>query len=99
MGPVETAPFYAIRVDLGDLGSKGGLKADARARVMREDGSPIEGLYAVGNSAGAPFGDCYPGSGGTLGPATVFAFIAANDIAYRARLNAGGAAREVAATS
>jgi 3-oxosteroid 1-dehydrogenase len=88
MAPVETAPFYAIRIDLGDLGSKGGLKADADARVMRDGGGVIEGLYAVGNSAGAPFGDCYPGSGGTLGPATVFAFIAANDIARRARRNA-----------
>jgi len=90
MAPLETAPYYAIRVDLGDLGSKGGLKADSHARVMRPDGSAIDGLYAIGNSAGAPFGDCYPGSGGTLGPATVFAFVAANDIAHRARLNDGG---------
>jgi 3-oxosteroid 1-dehydrogenase len=87
MGPVEVPPFYAIRIDLGDLGSKGGLKADSHARVMRPDGSTIAGLYAVGNSAGAPFGDCYPGAGGTLGPATVFAFIAANHIAQRARRN------------
>ena len=52
---------------------------------MKPDGDVIEGLYAVGNSAGAPFGDCYPGAGGTLGPATVFAFIAANDLVERAR--------------
>jgi 3-oxosteroid 1-dehydrogenase len=97
MGPVEVGPFYAIRIDLGDLGSKGGLKADASARVMRDDGSTIDGLYAVGNSAGAPFGDCYPGAGGTLGPATVFGFVAANDIAREARRNeaGGGAARSV----
>jgi 3-oxosteroid 1-dehydrogenase len=97
MGPVEVGPFYAIRIDLGDLGSKGGLKADPNARVMRADGSTIDGLYAVGNSAGAPFGDCYPGAGGTLGPATVFGFIAANDIARQARRNAAGegAARSV----
>ncbi len=87
LGPVERAPFYAIRIHLGDLGSKGGLKADAKARVMKADGGIIEGLYAIGNSAGAPFGDCYPGSGGTLGPATVFAFVAANDIAQQARRN------------
>jgi 3-oxosteroid 1-dehydrogenase len=97
MAPVETAPFYAIRIDLGDLGSKGGLKADPHARVMAEDGSTIEGLYAVGNSAGAPFGDCYPGAGGTIGPATVFAYIAANDIAQRARLNAGGSLADATA--
>ncbi len=87
IGPVDIAPNYAIRVDLGDLGSKGGLKADAKAPVMEEDGSIIDGLYAIGNSAGAPFGDCYPRSVGTLGPATVFAFVAANDIARRARRN------------
>jgi 3-oxosteroid 1-dehydrogenase len=90
LGPVETAPFYAIRIDLGDLGSKGGLKADTKARVMKEDGGVIEGLYAVGNSSGAPFGDCYPGAGGTLGPAMVFAFVAANDIAERARPRSNG---------
>jgi 3-oxosteroid 1-dehydrogenase len=84
LGSIERPPYYAVRIDLGDLGSKGGLKADAAARVLRDDGSTIEGLYAVGNSAGSPFGDCYPGSGGTLGPATVFAFVAANDIANRA---------------
>jgi 3-oxosteroid 1-dehydrogenase len=81
MGPIEKAPFYALRIDLGDLGTKGGLKADASARLLREDGSVIDGLYAVGNCAGSPFGDCYPGAGGTLAPAAVFAFIAANDIA------------------
>jgi 3-oxosteroid 1-dehydrogenase len=88
LAAIETPPFYAIRIDLGDLGSKGGLKADPRARVMKPDGGVIDGLYAVGNSAGAPFGDCYPGAGGTLGPATVFAFVAANDIAQRAGRNA-----------
>ncbi len=84
LGSVEKAPFYAVRVDLGDLGSKGGLKAGADARVLRPDDTPIDGLYAVGNSAGSPFGDCYPGAGATLGAGTVFAFIAANDIARRA---------------
>ena len=49
--------------------------------MIAEDGGVIDGLYAVGNRAGAPFGDCYPGAGGTLGPAMVFAFVAANDIA------------------
>jgi 3-oxosteroid 1-dehydrogenase len=83
LGPIEKAPFYAIRVELGDLGSKGGLKADARARVLREDGSAIGGLYVAGNSAGSPFGDCYPGAGGTLAPAAVFAFVAVNDVAAK----------------
>jgi 3-oxosteroid 1-dehydrogenase len=69
---------------LGDLGTKGGLKADEHARVLDRRGDPIPGLYAAGNSSGSAFGNCYPGAGGTLGPALTFAYIAANDIATRA---------------
>jgi 3-oxosteroid 1-dehydrogenase len=84
LGPIETAPFYAVPINLGDLGTKGGLKADARARVLRADGQPIPNLYAAGNASGSPFGNCYPGAGGTLGPALTFGYVAANDIAARA---------------
>ncbi len=83
LGAIEKPPYYAVPINLGDLGTKGGLKADAKARVVREDGSPIPGLYAAGNATGSPFGGCYPGAGGTIGPAMVFGFIAANDIARR----------------
>jgi 3-oxosteroid 1-dehydrogenase len=71
-------------MDLGDLGTKGGLKADQYARVLDRHRDPIPGLYAAGNSSGSAFGNCYPGAGGTLGPALTFAYIAANDIAMRA---------------
>ena len=81
LGPIEAPPYYAIRMDLGDLGTKGGLKADEYARVLDRQGHPIPGLYAAGNSSASVFGNCYPGSGGTLGPALTFAFIAANNIA------------------
>lgn len=65
-------------------GAKGGLKCDAAARVLDQKGAPIGQLYAVGNQAGTPFGDIYPGAGATIGPALTFAFAAANDIAKRA---------------
>ncbi len=87
LGRVSDAPFYAVQIDLGDLGTKGGLKTDRHARVLSKDGIAIEGLYAVGNCSGSPFGNCYPGGGGTLGPAIVFSYLAANHIAERARLN------------
>ncbi len=87
LGRVEAPPFYAVKIDLGDLGTKGGLKTDSDARVLNTEGATIEGLYAVGNSAGSPFGDCYPGGGGTLGPATIFAYIAARHIAAGAGKN------------
>ena len=84
LGSVEAPPFYAIRIDLGDLGSKGGLKVDGEARVIAKSGQPIAGLYAVGNCAASPFANCYPGSGGTIGPAMTFGYIAASHIAGRA---------------
>jgi 3-oxosteroid 1-dehydrogenase len=83
LGPLDTAPYYAVPVNNGDLGTKGGIKADARARVLDGKGRPIPGLYAAGNCSGNPFGDCYPGAGGTIGPAMTFGFVAANDIAER----------------
>jgi 3-oxosteroid 1-dehydrogenase len=83
LGRIVTAPFYAVPINLGDLGTKGGLKADARARVLDGNGQPIPGLYAAGNASGTPFGNCYPGAGATIGPAMTFGFVAANDIATR----------------
>lgn len=85
LGTLEEAPFYAVPMNLGDLGTKGGLKADAHARVLDGAGRPIPNLYAAGNASGSPFGNCYPGAGGTIGPALTFGFVAANDIAARAR--------------
>ena len=77
MAPIEKPPFYAIKVYPGDLGTKGGLRTDPQARVLTEDDTPVEGLYAVGNCAAAVMGRTYPGAGGTIGPALVFGFIAA----------------------
>lgn len=85
MGPIDKPPFYAIRIDLGDIGTKGGLRANEHAQVLDRNGQPIEGLYAVGNCAASPFVNAYPGAGGTLGPAAVFGHIAAEHIAAARR--------------
>jgi len=84
LGPIDTAPFYAVPINNGDLGTKGGLRCDAQARVLDGGGRPIPHLYAAGNCAASPFGDCYPGAGATIGPALTFGFVAAEDIASRA---------------
>ena len=76
--PIEQGPFYACQMVAGDLGTKGGLLTDEHARVLREDGSVIEGLYASGNCTASVMGDRYPGPGSTLGPAMTFAFVAVN---------------------
>jgi len=83
LGKIEKAPFYAIPVDIGDIGTKGGLKTDEVGHVLRADGSPLEGLYATGNVAGAMTFDSYPGAGATLGPAMTFGMLAAEHIARR----------------
>ncbi|MFU8840128.1 MAG: FAD-binding protein, partial [Nitriliruptoraceae bacterium] len=74
LGPLTRGPFTAIQVVPGDLGTKGGLVTDADARVLREDLSPIGGLYASGNTSASVMGRTYPGPGSTLGPAVVFGY-------------------------
>lgn len=74
-------PFYAVKMVLSDLGTCGGLKADHRARVLREDGAVINGLYAIGNTAANAFGTTYPGAGATIAQGLVYGYIAALDAA------------------
>ena len=85
LAPIVQAPFYALRLDAGEIGTKGGLVADEHARVLREDGSVIPGLYATGNCSAAVMGRTYAGPGATLGPAMTFAYLAARDIAATAQ--------------
>jgi 3-oxosteroid 1-dehydrogenase len=85
LGEIKHGPFYAAKMVPGDLGTKGGVVTDARARALREDGSVIEGLYAAGNASAAVMGHTYAGAGATIGPALTFGYIAALDIAERAR--------------
>lgn len=75
--PLEKAPFYALPVNAGDIGTNGGLATDASARVVDDAGHPVEGLYAIGNSAASVTGRSYPGAGSTIGPAMTFGYIAA----------------------
>ena len=78
---IDRAPYYAVRIVPGDLGTKGGLVTDERARVLRPDGSVIQGLYAAGNVSSAVMGHTYAGPGATIGPALTFGYLAALVIA------------------
>ncbi|HMC40133.1 MAG TPA: FAD-dependent oxidoreductase [Acidimicrobiales bacterium] len=71
------APFYAARLVPGDLGTKGGLLTDEQARVLKEDGTVIAGLYAVGNTSASVMGNEYAGPGATIGPSLTFGWVAA----------------------
>ncbi len=78
---IDQAPFYAVKIVPGDLGTKGGLVTDEHARVLRPDGSAIPGLYAAGNVSSAVMGRTYAGPGATIGPALTFGYLAAETIA------------------
>jgi 3-oxosteroid 1-dehydrogenase len=79
LAPIESPPFYGLEIQAGDLGTKGGLKTDARARVLDEAGEVIPGLYAIGNCSGSVTGRTYPGAGSTIGPAMTFGYVAVLD--------------------
>ncbi|MHA3792682.1 FAD-dependent oxidoreductase [Sphingomonas sp. YL-JM2C] len=79
LGSLAKAPFYAIPIHLGDIGTNGGLVTDGTGRVLSEGGGAIPGLYAVGNLAASVMGYSYPGAGATLGPAMTFGWLAAAD--------------------
>ncbi len=81
VGPIETGPFYALKLVPGDLGTFDGLRGDEHARVLDRSGAPIPGLYAAGNDLASIMGGNYPGGGITLGPAMTFGFIAAHHMA------------------
>jgi succinate dehydrogenase/fumarate reductase flavoprotein subunit len=81
LGPIGSAPYYAMAVYPSTLGSSIGLKTDADGRVLSTSGAPIPGLYACGNDMASIMRGHYPGPGITLGPGMVFAYRAAMAIA------------------
>ena len=91
LGPVDTAPFHAVPVSVGAMGTKGGPRTDRDARVLHVSGRPIGGLYAVGNAMGGVTGRAYGGAGGTLGPAMVFGFRAGHAAATGKSVSEAGA--------
>jgi succinate dehydrogenase/fumarate reductase flavoprotein subunit len=78
--PVDQPPYFAARLVLSDLGTKGGLRTDVAGRVLRKDGNPLPGLYAAGNTAASLTGAVYPAPGAPIGTAMVFAALAVEDM-------------------
>ncbi|MBH76839.1 MAG: FAD-binding dehydrogenase [Dehalococcoidia bacterium] len=76
LGPIDTPPYYAVQIESGVLGTKGGPQTNEKAQVMRATGGVIPGLYAVGNAMAGVTAMVYGGAGGTLGPGMTFGYIA-----------------------
>lgn len=83
VAPLDTAPFYALRVLPGDLGTFVGIRADEHSRALDGQGSPIPGLYVAGNDMASVMGGEYTGAGITVGPGLTFGYIAAMHAAGR----------------
>lgn len=84
VAPVQTGPFYAVKVIMGDLGTFDGIQTSVVGEVLKDDGSAIGGLYAVGNDRASIMGGNYPAAGITHGPNMTFGFVTANHIADKA---------------
>ena len=84
VAPVQQGPFYAVKVIMGDLGTFDGIKTSVVGEVLRRDGAPIDGLYAVGNDRASIMGGNYPGAGITHGPNMTFGYVTAQHIADQA---------------
>ena len=84
VAPVQTGPFYAVKVVMGDLGTFDGIQTSVVGEVLKDDGSAIGGLYAVGNDRASIMGGNYPAAGITHGPNMTFGFVTGNHIADQA---------------
>jgi succinate dehydrogenase/fumarate reductase flavoprotein subunit len=81
LAPLKQAPFYAVKVYPGDIGTALGIRADGSARALDAQGAPIAGLYVAGNDMHSVMGGEYPAPGITLGPALTFGWVAAMHMA------------------
>ncbi len=81
LASLRKAPFYAVKIVAGSLGTFSGIPTDEFARALNSQGEIISGLYAVGNDMSSIFEGHYPSGGITLGPGMTFGYIAANKAA------------------
>lgn len=85
LGPLAKAPFYAIAVYPGDIGTALGIRCNEDSQALDAQGNPIGGLYVVGNDMHSVMGGHYPGAGITLGPALTFGWLAGLHLAQSVR--------------
>jgi glycine/D-amino acid oxidase-like deaminating enzyme len=77
LGPIDAAPFYALKVAPADLGTSLGLRTNEHAQLLDAQDRLLPGLYACGNDMNSIMGGEYPAPGITLGPGMTFGYLAA----------------------
>ena len=81
LGTLERPPFYCLELKTSSVGTKGGAMTNDKWQVLREDGTAIKGLYAVGNCSAAIIGPITVAAASTLGAGMTEAYIAGRDAA------------------
>lgn len=76
LGTIAQPPFCALPIQVGTLGTKGGVRVDENSQAHHVNGGVIPGLYAVGNVMASAMGAGYPGGGATIGAAMTFGYLA-----------------------
>ena len=79
LGPIQKAPFYAIRISLAILNTQGGPRHNPKAQIVDPDGKPIPRLYSAGE-LGSIYTFLYNG-GGNIGECLAFGRIAGRNAA------------------
>jgi 3-oxosteroid 1-dehydrogenase len=78
MWPISgQGPYYAALVTGGTLDTKGGPRTNPDGQVLDDTGTPVPGLYGVGNCVASASAQAYWAGGATLGPIIAFAHRAA----------------------
>ena len=78
--PLDTAPFYGIKVTAGIHHTMGGLKINEKTEVLTAEGTAIAGLYAAGEVTGGVHGANRLG-GNAVSDIVVFGRIAGTEAA------------------
>jgi fumarate reductase flavoprotein subunit len=79
--PISTPPFHGIPLAVGITKTMGGPAVDEHCRVLRKDGSVIEGLYVIGSAIGGLEGGPSVGYFGGLSQALIGGLLAAEHVA------------------
>jgi succinate dehydrogenase/fumarate reductase flavoprotein subunit len=86
LGTLEEAPFYAVRLYPGDVGTAYGLLVNPNAQVLNAEGKVIAGLYACGLDMNSVMRGTYPSAGSMHGPNMTFGYLAGRHVAQRAEV-------------
>jgi 3-oxosteroid 1-dehydrogenase len=81
LGPIEEPPFHGVRLKLVGTGiGSSGIHIDGDGHVLDEDGSPIDGLYAVGSCAATTAMGTGYNSGFALGRGLTLAYLVSEEL-------------------